>query len=264
MSADRRLAKALVRSRSLARDLERSFRPCGCGRHYRDFDLDFPRVLAGDLAQVHARDLSRDRDLAGVFDRDLARASARVRALARQRDFDREHNMARAGVLDRSLYVLYRIYDHIRGPRTFTVYRTSDPSLHNVLHDALSRAAGRANALSRARAIARAIDLANALDDARSFLQVADRNRGPTAVTSGRRSAKRRITVAQPLLAAATWVLPHGDRARYGEEFGSELADIADAGGGTFTQLRYATRVMVSSMWLRVALVSRRPRGELP
>jgi hypothetical protein len=59
-------------------------------------------------------------------------------------------------------------------------------------------------------------------------------------------------------------MLPAGDRARYAEEFGSELAEIALAGGGRFAQLAYAARQLRSAPRLRADLRSPRRRSAAP
>lgn len=66
---------------------------------------------------------------------------------------------------------------------------------------------------------------------------------------------------AARLLAVAAWVLPAGDRARYGEEFRSELAEVALAGGGRFAQLAHSARVVVSSVRLRWELAPPQRHG---
>jgi hypothetical protein len=58
--------------------------------------------------------------------------------------------------------------------------------------------------------------------------------------------------------------VPAGDQARYREEFRSELAEIALAGGGRLTQLAYGARVLASSVRLRAALLAPRRQGALP
>jgi hypothetical protein len=70
------------------------------------------------------------------------------------------------------------------------------------------------------------------------------------------------MRLAGRLTAFAAGLLPGAERGRYGEEFGSELAEIARAGGGRRAQLAYAARTVLSSAWqLRAALRSPRRRG---
>jgi hypothetical protein len=70
------------------------------------------------------------------------------------------------------------------------------------------------------------------------------------------------MRLAWRLTAFAAGFLPSVERARYGEEFGSELVEIALAGGGCRAQLVYGARTVLSSAWqLRAALRSPRRRG---
>jgi len=82
----------------------------------------------------------------------------------------------------------------------------------------------------------------------------------------GLESMQRRSTAASArrLLKVATRMVPPGDRARYGEEFQSELADIARAEGGRWGQLAYAIRQVMSSVRLRAVLRSPRRRSAVP
>lgn len=63
-----------------------------------------------------------------------------------------------------------------------------------------------------------------------------------------RRQAVRLAPVAERLLAVAARLLPASDRVRYAGEFGSELWEIAHAGGRRRAQLAYAAR-QVRSAW---------------
>jgi hypothetical protein len=73
------------------------------------------------------------------------------------------------------------------------------------------------------------------------------------------------MPLAGPLTAVAARLLPVAERARYCEEFGSELAEIALAGGRRRTQLAYAARTVLSSAWqLRAELRSPGRRGDRP
>jgi hypothetical protein len=66
------------------------------------------------------------------------------------------------------------------------------------------------------------------------------------------------------LTVVAARLLPGPERARYSEEFESELAEIACAGGGRRAQLAYAARTVLGATWqLRAALRSPRRRGAL-
>ncbi len=63
------------------------------------------------------------------------------------------------------------------------------------------------------------------------------------------------------LIRAAAWVLPAEDRARYMEEFRSELFDLAVMGVGRFGQLCYSLRLFGHVLQLRAALAVPRRRG---
>jgi len=72
------------------------------------------------------------------------------------------------------------------------------------------------------------------------------------------------VPLAGHLLAAAARLLPASDRARYAEEFRSELAEIARAGAGRRPQLAYAARQLMSARRLRADLRAPRRRGAVP
>jgi len=69
---------------------------------------------------------------------------------------------------------------------------------------------------------------------------------------------------ASRLLAFAAKGLPAADRARYAEEYRSELWEIACADGRRRTQLTYATRQVLAVPWLRAGLRTPRRRGATP
>jgi DNA-directed RNA polymerase specialized sigma24 family protein len=105
----------------------------------------------------------------------------------------------------------------------------------------------------------------------RPLLQVEDSQLAPLPDSAARGRAIRRqggagrvAPVAVRLLAAAARLLPGGDRARYAEEFRSELWEIAHAGGGRRAQLAYAARVVMSARRLRADLRVPRRRGAAP
>lgn len=75
-----------------------------------------------------------------------------------------------------------------------------------------------------------------------------------------RRAERRCSKAAQRLLGSAARMLPTGDRARYAEEFGSELAEISRAGGGRRAQLAYAVLQVLSAWQLRRELQAPRRR----
>ncbi len=150
------------------------------------------------------------RDLA----RDLDRACDHVGALAC--DLDRACDHARARGLAHGRRALIRARAQAR-----------------VLD--LARELDRADDL--AHDLTRVLDLARDLDAARDLAyhlvkvlgQAAELARGRTAGDRGQRGPGRVAPWAGRLLAAAARLLPAADRARYGEEYRSELWEIAHA-----------------------------------
>lgn len=69
---------------------------------------------------------------------------------------------------------------------------------------------------------------------------------------------------AARLAAAAARLLPPPERARYGEEFRSELWDLAAAGVGRRAQLAHAARVAARAAAMRPALRAPARRGAVP
>ena len=76
----------------------------------------------------------------------------------------------------------------------------------------------------------------------------------------GRREAGGVVPSAAGLLTAAAGLLPAGDRARYGEEYRSELWDLARSGAGRVRQLGYALRQLRRAFPAGIALRSARRR----
>ena len=132
----------------------------------------------------------------------------------------------------------------------------------------ISRTRTRARDLDRDLALAD--DLALALTDARD--RAVDLTRALELVYdpgSGRASRRERDSgrvapIARHLVAAAVRLLPAGDRARYAEEFRSELWEIVHAGGRRRAQLAYAARQVMSARRLRAELRVPRRRGAAP
>lgn len=77
---------------------------------------------------------------------------------------------------------------------------------------------------------------------------------------AGRKSRAQQSTAALRLTETVARMLPTENRTRYGEEFGSELADIALAGGGRWAQMAYAVR-QVRCVWQLRAELRRRRSG---
>jgi hypothetical protein len=118
----------------------------------------------------------------------------------------------------------------------------------------------RARALSVSRNVARA--------DARNLDQaLVDYTASRHSLTAGMyepREARRIGSWATGLLAAATRLLPAADRARYAEEYQSELWDIAQDGCGPVRQVRYALRQLICAAEMSGALRSPRRRSPAP
>lgn len=92
------------------------------------------------------------------------------------------------------------------------------------------------------------LDLGRVLACARELVQAIEIVCGLDVKDQRRRQAVRLAPVAERLLAVAARLLPASDRVRYAGEFGSELWEIAHAGGRRRAQLAYAAR-QVRSAW---------------
>lgn len=75
---------------------------------------------------------------------------------------------------------------------------------------------------------------------------------------------KRVARSAVRLLTAAACLLPAAGRARYAEEYRSELWELAQSGAGRLRQLRYALRQLFNVRRMGFALRSPRRRGAAP
>jgi hypothetical protein len=78
------------------------------------------------------------------------------------------------------------------------------------------------------------------------------------------RQARRVTGMARKLAAVASRLLPASDRARYLEEYRSELWDLAAGGGGSCQQAGYATRQVLSAVPLRFAVLASRQQAGRP
>ena len=166
-----------------------------------------------------------------------------------------------------------------------------DRAAADVLTGDLSLALNRALALADALADARDLDIASAVGLASNLVRARDRDfnlardrdfnlaRDRVGDLAGnlvldldraragrgqRGAAGRVVPLAGRLLAAAARLLPAGDRARYAEEFRSELAELVGAGAGRRRQLAHAARVVLSARRLRADLRVPRRRGAAP
>jgi len=87
-----------------------------------------------------------------------------------------------------------------------------------------------------------------------SFVLRTGRGRRPTGPTWG----------ADGLAGIASFLLPAADRARYSEEYRSELWDLAQAGAGRIRQLQYALRQLRNALPTSSALRAPRRRSSAP
>jgi hypothetical protein len=84
------------------------------------------------------------------------------------------------------------------------------------------------------------------------------------AVTLRQRKARAVTSSATHLLTAAARLLPTAERARYADEYRSELWELSQAGDGRIRQLSYALRQLRSAPSMRLALSSPRRRSAAP
>ena len=117
----------------------------------------------------------------------------------------------------------------------------------------LGRARGRARDLTQDRDLAR--DLAGNLDRALGLRH---------GLARGQRRAKHVVLPAAHLVAVAARLVPAADRARYAEEYRSELWDLAHTGAGRWPQLRYALRQLCNASRTSSALRAPRRRSAVP
>lgn len=242
-------------------------------------DVDRASIL--DCASALDRDLTLAHDLAVIHDPNLARdlaldsARARARSLARRlaRDLTHNHTRTLSHDLARDLTLnLARGLAHDLA-RDLTPKRASGPgdvsglardlTLNYTSGLALTRASGLAGGLARdlvsarARALERVHSRAGAVRDRSHDF---DSSRGDRT----QYEAKRPMPSAATLLATAVRLLPVRERARYAEEFRSELWEIAHADGRRRAQLVYAARQVLSARRLRAELRVPQHHGVAP
>jgi hypothetical protein len=212
------------------------------GRHLSSVDR------AATIAVTIVRDLKRAHDIAG-FDIALTADIARILSLASEIAID---------VAGFDIDVGQNIDTARRRTRDLEIALTAHRL--DVSH-ALALALG-ARHLSRRHAVCYTLDIARrhtyTLDQCLSAAT------GSARDGQGQRSAVRMAPLAGRLLAVAAGLLPAGDRARYAEEFLSELTEMAQAGARRRQQLVYAARVALSARRLRADLRAPRRRGAAP
>jgi hypothetical protein len=108
-------------------------------------------------------------------------------------------------------------------------------------------------------------ELVSTLDRARDWVRdlalVAEERRELERDEARQGEARRIASSATGLLAVAARLLPVADRARYAEEYGTELWELAQAGAGRLAQLGYALRQVRNAPRTGLALRSPRRRG---
>ena len=154
-----------------------------------------------------------------------------------------------------------------------------DPSLALVLDRARAQAFASADALDRAHALDRARARADALADARASASATvgalrstlDLNRildFARDLASGyvpeRSNGSSVSAPAGRLVVVAVRLLPTADQSRYGEEWRSELWELAHAGASRRRQAAYALRLLGAALALRGALRDPRRRRAGP
>jgi len=93
-----------------------------------------------------------------------------------------------------------------------------------------------------------------------------ERNHGPAQAIAarGHRGTGHVVLSAAGLLVVAARVLPAAHRARYAEEYRSELWDLAQSGVGRLRQLQYALRQLCSAFPVGFTLRSPRRKSAAP
>lgn len=127
---------------------------------------------------------------------------------------------------------------------------------------ALSDASARASALSGASDLA--LILARACAGANGLVD--DLGGNLTRVADARKQRRTSLPArsAAGLVSAAARLLPAADRARYGDEYQSELWDLAQFGASRLQQLKYALRQLLRAFSMGRTLRSPRRRSAVP
>jgi hypothetical protein len=229
----------------------------------RDLAHDVGR--ASDHARTLAWDLVRAGDVASGLTRslayDLVSASVLARALVREPNRgDLAIELAR-DIVRASDLAFVRARDPVRA---------SDRARAHDLARELGRASNLASKLVGADdvGLARMDDLASDLIRASDHAGGREHSQDPVVSVSsdGKHEEDRMVRSADRLVAVAARMLPASDRARYEEEYRSELWEIAHAGQSIprIRQLLYAVRQAASSYRLRSELLAPRRRKVSP
>lgn len=191
----------------------------------------------------------------------IANANCLVHDLAHDQDFARTHDLTTASDLARDLVTAFE----------------------NVINLDLNHAAASANALGIADDLGRALYIADTIDvprtrDLAAAISIARNLAYQLAGFCHGRQTAQQVSADHPqadrlarvapsagwLLATAARLLPAPDRARYREEYHSELHDLASAGAGRLHQLRYAARQLTRTAHLRRAIMTPRRKHASP
>lgn len=246
--------RSLTRGRDLALDLARDVdleldrasmdaRALAC-----DVDLELDRARALVKGRVYAlKDRAHVRARVCAFDRNLVRYHDRALALALYRDLDR-HSRARTLAL---VGVLSDARDRVRalaGALADARDRVRLRDLDRPLAHGLARDLDRARAHARALAFALANNLAHAVGRVLSLapLAVIDGSGANVDTAVPSRGCRRLVTLV-------VRVLPAGQRARYAEEFRTEMGELPRD-----KQLGYGLRLLIRSWTLRRVLLGSR------
>ena len=216
--------------------------------------LDSARILANqveltDALQLgrlcdFARELENDLRHAPQLNRDRGRASQLFDALYIARDLSNALSHSPGGCRDHA----DRLADALGLDRT----RLNSADLDRALANRGNRSRATTYPVHRHLVRGRYIawDLTRDLD---------------RAIRACRRSeAKRVVPLAAGLLEAAARLLPVSDRARFAEEYASELQELAQRGAGRRQQLHYALRQLRRALPMGLALRSPRRRSAAP
>jgi hypothetical protein len=211
------------------------------------------------------------RTLAGALDRDLrrARGSAVVFATYLDHDLDRDRVIHVARHLDRTLNSA-RALDLDRGrDRVLDLARDLERASHlaqdfvRELDNNFVHTFERDHLAKLSRNLARDVD--RACTSTSTLVYEFDQVLVPNHTSAWIPGEQRRTAPsARRLLRGAVRMLPLSNRARYAEELGSELTEIALAGGGHRVQMAYAARQVTSAVQLRRELKSPQRRSAAP
>ena len=196
---------------------------------------------------------------------DLARTLNRALDLARALDGDHASDLVNylASALDRTDNLRRALVNASDLANALDLARDLARDLDSNLADVYSRAsdfgADLDSSLASALIVANthASDLAAGLDSD----QALDRDSGREHLE---REVRRVAPPAARLLTTVARLLPATDRARYDEEFKSELWDLAQTGAGRLRQVAYALRQLRCARLMVSALRSPRRRGAAP